>query len=413
MPQAKPSKPVQDKGVLAVEMNYSGTAFGRSMTEVVRGYNKGVAAQVSEIAYLAFSRGKLTPKEYYDYRLFDDSQLDWSQKKSFVGLRGSRYLTTTCNTLSYSGVMNDKIAFYALLSGFGFPHPDTVAVFGTERKIPNIRRLRSQNALKEYLEQTTDYPLFTKPNLSSLSLGAMSIVSYKQKSGELVVPDGRRLPVDAFLADAENFYKGGYLIQKMLPAHPITNAYSGQSVATLRILTRRTQSGPELHCSAWKIPSRQNPADNFWRTGNVIGAVDLATGMITRLVQGLGIEQKRLEPKQVTGSRRNTLRVPHWKQAVELALSAADILPSLNVIGWDIAVCEHGPVIVEANELPDLRLHQIAEGRGIYDEEMVRYVAQCQQQKKVREREIKAKNRKFMQQELRMTADQLTTHFEK
>jgi hypothetical protein len=46
------------------------------------------------------------------------------------------------------------------------------------------------------------------------------------------------------------------------------------------------------------------------------------------------------------------------------------------MIGWDVTTLEGGPVIVEMNETPDLFLNQLADRRGVMDEDFTRFLAQ-------------------------------------
>lgn len=53
-----------------------------------------------------------------------------------------------------------------------------------------------------------------------------------------------------------------------------------------------------------------------------------------------------------TGILFEKFRIPYWKEALKLAESTAEKVPELTYIGWDIAISEAGPVIVEGNGMP-------------------------------------------------------------
>jgi hypothetical protein len=55
----------------------------------------------------------------------------------------------------------------------------------------------------------------------------------------------------------------------------------------------------------------------------------------------------------VTGGRITGRIVPYWPEVIALVREAHAKLGDRVVIGWDVAVLEDGPVIVEANGLPD------------------------------------------------------------
>ena len=54
----------------------------------------------------------------------------------------------------------------------------------------------------------------------------------------------------------------------------------------------------------------------------------------------------------------DTVKVPFVKEAYEMALKAALVVPEMRYIGWDIAITPKGPVIMEGNEYPSYGLIQ-------------------------------------------------------
>ena len=44
--------------------------------------------------------------------------------------------------------------------------------------------------------------------------------------------------------------------------------------------------------------------------------------------------------------------LPHWSGVKELAVRTAGAFPRAHAIGWDIAITESGPVLVEGNKPP-------------------------------------------------------------
>lgn len=54
----------------------------------------------------------------------------------------------------------------------------------------------------------------------------------------------------------------------------------------------------------------------------------------------------------------STVKVPYVKEAFDMALKAALEVPEVRYVGWDIAITEKGPVIMEGNEYPSYGLVQ-------------------------------------------------------
>lgn len=54
----------------------------------------------------------------------------------------------------------------------------------------------------------------------------------------------------------------------------------------------------------------------------------------------------------------STVKVPYVKEAFDMALKAALLVPEVRYVGWDIAFTPNGPVIMEGNEYPSYGLVQ-------------------------------------------------------
>jgi hypothetical protein len=147
--------------------------------------------------------------------------------------------------------------------------------------------------------------------------------------------------------------------------------------------------GPHILRAAWKIPGGGNIADNFWRPGNLLASLDLATGRIVRVVVGTGLAQRELTHHADTGARLVGITVPLWREITELALEAAKSLREVRLIGWDMAATEHGAVIVEPNYTPDFGLPQLADRRGMLDEPFKAFLAACRAEGREAKRQLK------------------------
>lgn len=53
-----------------------------------------------------------------------------------------------------------------------------------------------------------------------------------------------------------------------------------------------------------------------------------------------------------------TTHIPYMKEAIKLAKDAALLVPEVRYVGWDIAISEKGPIIIEGNFYPSTGLHQ-------------------------------------------------------
>ena len=68
-----------------------------------------------------------------------------------------------------------------------------------------------------------------------------------------------------------------------------------------------------------------------------------------------------------TGLAFAGFQLPHWAAATALAVRAHAALPAIAVVGWDVALTPDGPVIVEGNFSPEMRLAQAPSGVPLGD----------------------------------------------
>ena len=234
--------------------------------------------------------------------------------------------------------------------------------------------LHNARELRAFLENEDNYPLFCKPVEGLQSLGTISLKNYSARDGMLETFDGRWMTVDRFAAEITAHYGHGYLFQRHLTPHPEVQKICGARLATLRIVTMATESGPKIFRACWKIPAGPNAADNYWRSQNLLASIDPATWCVRQVMAGTGLSLRFHEHHPDTREVLLGLSVPGGKEAANTALEAARLMRDMPLIGWDIAVLESGPVIIEMNEKPDFFLNQLADGRGILDEEFSQFL---------------------------------------
>jgi Sugar-transfer associated ATP-grasp len=369
----------RSEAVLTVQRTQADLSLPLLMRKVVAEHGKSFNQLFTDFAKLGFGPGKLSVEEYFDLRLFDDVALAGADKRQFVGLDVMRQLWDQVNfDQTWYGIMNDKLASATLLGAYGFPVIPVVAIYAPSLSLPKppCCVIDTAGALRAFMQEPANYPMFGKPADALQSLGSMSFDGYDPATGVLTAVDGSDVALETFIADVTAHYQKGYLFQKRLLPHAAIRAICGNRLATVRIVTINPKTGPEILRTAWKIPAGANAADNFWRTGNLLGEIDIETGRIKRVVRGKGIDQVELQAHPDSGATIVNFQLPMWEQAKTLALEGMKVFPKMGMIGWDIAITDDGPVIVEPNETPDHMLPQIADRRGIMDDRFRAYVAE-------------------------------------
>ena len=325
---------------------------------------KRFSGMMREILTLRRGPGQLTMAEYFYYRLWD-SPLSLDEKRQFVGKDAQHAMHLACNDHGWHGVTQDKLLFHAAALGAGLPLPKLLAVAHPTRSLPGVPGLRGAEAAASLLRDPALYPFFAKPIDGIYSLGAINAERLDAR-GRVCLVGGADRPLAELAAEIVGA-DDGMLIQERLTSDASIARRFGNRLCSVRLFVLLTEHGPRITRAVCKIPAPGNLADNFWRAGNMLAAVDLRNGAITRVVRGTGQETEVDFDHPETGQPMVGAEVPGWADVVALAERAALTFPGVRTQSWDVALTHRGPVLLEVNWGGDLNLAQLAYGRGILD----------------------------------------------
>jgi hypothetical protein len=349
-----------------------------SMQAAAATHGKSLLAQIAEIWHPRFGPGKLAPDEYYANGLYDDRRFSFAEKREFLGRAiQNRIIRQGNSAFEWWLVAHDKLLFYSMLRGLGLPVPETLALYHGARRFGGVELLATPDELACHLRADMRYPCFAKPVTGIRSIGVAALAGYRPADDALLLHDGTTVSVEAFVREIGPYRQAGYLFQEMLRPHAELEAVCGPRIPTVRLIVLLEERGPSVRHALWKVPLRSNPADNFWRPGNMLAALDFASGRVRRVIRGVGPSQRELERHPDTDQPLRGLALPNWEAAVELCLTAATAFPGLRMQAWDVAPTDRGPVLIEVNIGGDFNLPQLAQARGLMDERFRRFLASC------------------------------------
>jgi hypothetical protein len=157
------------------------------------------------------------------------------------------------------------------------------------------------------------------------------------------------------------------IIEPCLVNHSALADLNLGALATARIVTARNETGEiEATHAVFRMPQRAGaPVDNI-HAGGIAAAVDLATGTLGRATDlGLRTTSQWHERHPTTGAPILGRGLPHWPAALELVRRAHALIGDRVVVGWDVAILEDGPCLVEGNGKPDVDLIQRPHRAGL------------------------------------------------
>jgi len=179
--------------------------------------------------------------------------------------------------------------------------------------------------------------------------------------------DGRTLDQEGLLGWLREVSKERpHVLQERIANHPDLAPLSRGGLCTVRVNTMRMPEGgfaPLL--GVLKMPSGDQVVDNLAQGGLAAG-IDPATGRLSSAIRkDARCAVRRYTEHPDTGARIEGRLVPFWTELQALAARAHEAFPKLVFCGFDIALREDGPVLLEGNDMPGLELIQMPHGRPI------------------------------------------------
>ena len=382
----------QDEFAFHLERPRQAFSVTAAAMAVARANGRSPFGQAADLLRLRRGPGRLDSDEYYAFRLWDRTRFSAAEAATFAGRARQKEDAALVNDPSWYALGQDKLAAGAVLAGLGLPVPPILAILHENRGGPGLPALRDRESLTRHLREEIAYPFFGKPIGGSYSVGVLGVEAYEPDGDRLRLTNGRHLALSTYVDRLFQAYEArsryhldGFLFQALLRPHPALAAICGSpTLSTIRVVLLVDEGQAGLHRALWKIPAGDNQADNFWRSGNLLAPIDVTTGQVGQALRGIGLEQESFTHHPDTGRAIAGTVLPDWAELAYLAREATAAFPGMQMQGWDIALTDRGPRLIEVNGVGDYNLPQIAYGRGLLEREFLEFLDRCRARRNVR-----------------------------
>ena len=284
-------------------------------------------------------RHSIPPLEYALYR-FDDSERrkEMHQYVYWNDLPGLAALNAKCG--ADNDDVQDKNRFAAICSSHGFPHVETLAVFESGRQ-----------SWPAFPFLPTAKQLWVK----ALRLkGGAGAARWTRDGENYEDAEGQVLSVAELV---EHFRCQDCLVQPFVENHPLIDQVSNGSLASLRIVTGLNERRhAELVAAQLILPHGTRKTS----VAGVICSIALETGRIESAAMP---DSTPIARHPDTNMPIAGIEVPFWKESLELVCRAhATAFAKFVFLGWDVALTNEGPVLLETNSGWGAIFHQMLDG---------------------------------------------------
>ena len=140
------------------------------------------------------------------------------------------------------------------------------------------------------------------------------------------------------------------IIEQLIVQDPIMS-FGTKSVNTIKVTTVTDKNGNvNVMKSMLRIGIGDSVIDNL-ATGGAIYDIDIEHGYVSSY--GFSKYGEKLVYHPGTENVILGFKIPHWEKVIACAIAAAQRLPQIQIIGWDIAITPEGVDLIEGNHNPD------------------------------------------------------------
>ena len=278
---------------------------------------------------------------YMDYKIAQMYKLNDEQRKTVITRGISNEIVRRMNPKEYWHFFDDKAQFNELFMEF----------------IPRKWILTNEDTDTEelYALCRNSTQLIWKPLEGSSGQGIKKYTPEDWKDGP-----------EAFLAKMNADGKG--ILEEMVIQHPKMSSLCPTSVNTCRIATLLGDKQQGIVYAFLRIGNGK-VMDNV-DCGGMAARIDLDTGRL--LTVGADKQGNTFIKHPITNTSIIGFTIPYWEEAKAMCLKAAEKVPEMRFIAWDVAITEKGPTIIEGNSFPSHAVPQFAahypDGIGILPE---------------------------------------------
>ncbi len=278
---------------------------------------------------------------YVDYKIAQMYRLNDEQRKTVITRGISNDIVRRMNPKEYWHTFDDKAEFNAFFKEW------------IPRKWLKISSDTSLEELRALCRNQTQ--LIGKPLEGSSGVGIRKYTEEDWKEGP-----------EAFLKKLLQDQIG--ILEEIVVQHPKMASLCPTSVNTCRIATLLGDKQQGIVYAFLRIGNGK-VMDNV-DCGGMAARINLETGKL--LTVGADKQGNTFIKHPMTNASIIGFQIPFWEEAKQMCLAAAQKIPQMRFIAWDVAITENGPTFIEGNSFPSHAIPQFAahypDGIGILPE---------------------------------------------
>lgn len=320
------------------------SAVKKSFFPLVKKSGKNILWLLNDYLILRKAK-KVSLTEYSNFRLYERGS---SFRENFLSYRQACIYWKILNPDSYANIARDKFLSHLLLERVGIPMPKLIAYYHPEIGVKEGLAGHHYEHIADIIKQSGIKRFVVKPSSDSAHGSGVTVChNLIEKDGDLYVRkyDGEEIALKKLFGNVP------MLIEELVEQTDQFKKFNSSSINTVRVMTcLYPDSSVKVMATFMKIGRNGSDVDNAGSGGNVDCVIDTITGETHGAKQFNSwddIRKIKLHPD--SGEKLNGVVIRNWDEIIESLKKYQTLIPQIKIIGWDVAVTDKGPVIIEIN----------------------------------------------------------------
>lgn len=305
------------------------------------------------------STGLVSLLEYEHYKLY---RKDKEFRETFLSYAKAERYWEVLNPRKYACLARDKFIGHCLLETLGIPTSNIIAYYNPECAYATGTTVYQYNQLARLLRDSGKKSFVIKPSTDSAHGEGVTICRELIEENEQLVickTDGTHVPLQNFLGNTP------LLFETLIPQTGQFSDFNSSSLNTVRIMTALyPDNSVKVFAGFIKIGRKGSDIDNAGNGGNIDCGVNVDNGQLYNAIQFNSWKDIcKIDMHPDSQKHLEGIYIENWDLIKEQLKHFQGLIPQLKTIGWDVAITENGPVIVEINNWWDTTGQEFI-GRG-------------------------------------------------
>ena len=221
-------------------------------------------------------------------------------------------------------------------------------------------------AYAEFLHRKIINPILSPIKILDEFLIGQEKVVLKKSNGSQG-KDVEIINVKDFSSDALKQYaelKKYDILEEFVYQHDDMQKLSPNSLNTVRFITFLKNNGDVVVVGASLRMGIDKQTDNL-SSGGITCKIDVNKGVIASKGCSFDITQPLCEVHPVSGLTLEGFQIPYWNEVRTMCFQAASKYKDNRCIGWDVAITNKGPLLIEGNHDWGARVWQMPAAKGM------------------------------------------------